>query len=167
MVTTYFVTIVQNFIKGQLCALRRQYLVPSAVQSLLVQSASLKGKAKQSKCPNWDNEMASIFQALLSHQSGISRALLFLVMWLFFLSVLGPSICSFVRCILKDLIPCYIVGRLPWFKVKPVGFQSGKWPHDSTMSIGQGLVEHCCSWKCFLSVLGPFICSFIALSTKF
>ena len=49
----YFVTTVQNFVKGQLCALRRQYLVPSAVQSLLVQSASLKGKAKQqSKCPN-------------------------------------------------------------------------------------------------------------------
>ena len=48
----YFVTTVQNFVKGQLCALRRQYLVPSALQSLLVQSASLKGKAKKSKCPN-------------------------------------------------------------------------------------------------------------------
>ena len=47
----YFVTTVQNFVKGQLCALRRQYLVPSAVQSLLVQSASLLGKGKEKQMP--------------------------------------------------------------------------------------------------------------------
>ena len=78
--------------------------------------------------------LISKYQVTMSHQSGISQALLFLVMWLFFLSVLGLSIPSFVRCtqynILKDLIPYYIVCRLPWSKIKSIWF-----PRGSTMSI--------------------------------